>query len=161
MVSCRLFKILILFEYIFVARVKVAAHYEDCIVTASSNGEIKVWTRKLVELSKVNTGCRITCLVITKLMADVKKEEEEESLPVKETVAPRQTKSTVIVEIDQSSDEDEVPAANPKRKKCKKKSDINERPVVAKKKQKVTVEGVHKLKVKSKMKKNKLKNKSK
>lgn len=96
-------------------------------------------------------------------MADVKKEEEEECLPVKEMVAPRSTKSTVIVEIEQSSDEDasKVQAANPKRKKCKKKSDINERPVVVKKKQKVAVEGVHKLKVKSKLKKNKLKNKSK
>lgn len=146
----------------FVARVKVAAHYEDYIVTASSNGEIKVWTHKLVELSKINTGCRITCLVVTKLMADVKKEEEEECLPVRETVAPRATKSTVIVEIEQSSDEDvrEVPAASPKRKKCKKKSDINERQLVRKKKQKVTV-GVELHKVKSKIKKNKLKNKSK
>ncbi|KAG5887415.1 hypothetical protein JTB14_024614 [Gonioctena quinquepunctata] len=58
-------------------RVKAMSRYLDWLVTASSNGEIKVWNKNLDELAKCNSGCRITCLAIVPLI-EVKKEVKED-----------------------------------------------------------------------------------
>ncbi|XP_030760853.1 p21-activated protein kinase-interacting protein 1-like [Sitophilus oryzae] len=99
-------------------RVKAAQYFEGFITTASSTGQIKVWTRKLREIACVNTDCRITCLSIAQWSGIVKKEEEE-THNIDEVVKERiPQKSTVVVEVEYSSDKElsSVKINNTKRK---------------------------------------------
>ena len=53
-----------------VNRVKCMAFKDNLLITASSNGEIKLWRyrrRRLDMLQKVNCGVRITCLSLAML----------------------------------------------------------------------------------------------
>ncbi|CAG9770642.1 unnamed protein product [Ceutorhynchus assimilis] len=99
-------------------RVKAVQVFEGFIVTASSTGELKVWSRKLKEICKISTGCRITCLIITKWAGKIEKEEDAQVISVEEAPKKRPVRGNVVVEVDDSSEECErVEKAGKKRKK--------------------------------------------
>lgn len=63
-------------------RVK-AMHFEnEMLYSASSSGELKVWSvcgkEKLTEICSANAGCRITCVTLNRQSHTVKKEENKE-----------------------------------------------------------------------------------
>ncbi|XP_060535147.1 p21-activated protein kinase-interacting protein 1-like [Cylas formicarius] len=105
------------------SRVKAAKYFEGFVVSACSDGEIKVWTRKLKEVSSVKTGCRITCLCVAGLMCEIKKEEEELVLAEKEELLFNK-KSKVVIEVDVSDDEKAHEEIVKKSKRKKRKLDV-------------------------------------
>lgn len=110
------------------SRVKTLAKHRKWIVSASSDGEIKVWNKHFEEQASGNAGCRITCMLIAKILCP-KKEEKDDIVEVKgdHIEKPVQTGRVVVVEVDESDDEKVV--------KKKKRKDHREN-VVSKKKAK-------------------------
>ncbi|XP_066155089.1 p21-activated protein kinase-interacting protein 1-like [Euwallacea fornicatus] len=108
-------------------RVKAAQYYQNFIVTASSMGEIKVWSDTLKELSSISTGCRITCLIIADWMAKAIKEEPEDNVSSDTTMRHNPVKCTVVVEVEESADETEeekVVKVDKKKKKREKLENV-------------------------------------
>ncbi|VEN38863.1 unnamed protein product [Callosobruchus maculatus] len=106
------------------SRVKSVAKYSDYIVTASSNGEIKVWTEDLEELAKANSGCRITCVCILPVVEIKKEEEDSEEDEEFEVVNTDKGRSRVVIDVE---DEDgRVKRSNKKKKKRKLDKDLSE-----------------------------------
>lgn len=89
-------------------RIKAVECSEGYIVTASSTGELKVWNSNLTELCKINTGCRITCMKITQWLGFTIKEEPLNDAETKVFQAAKPVESKVIVEYDQSSEDEDV-----------------------------------------------------
>ncbi|KAJ8925065.1 hypothetical protein NQ315_001236 [Exocentrus adspersus] len=89
------------------ARVKALGKYSKWIVSASSNGEIKVWNKRLNELAKHETECRITCFAIVSSNLKIKEEADEDALEAADELAEKEPvrKSTVIVEVENSDEE--------------------------------------------------------
>lgn len=121
-------------------RVRAICKCENWIVTAASNGEIKVWDRSFKELAKVDTGCRLTCLCVLP-PTQVKKEEagnseeqEAESNEVTEVSdvetkgEPKKSKRKEVVIIEENDDGTSTSLGTSKRlkKKCKKKKKNSE-----------------------------------
>ena len=108
---------------IILGRVKAVQTFNGYIVTASSSGQIKVWTRKLKELSIVETGCRITCLRIAQWAGKIKKEDVPGDLGEQLVQEKNPFRFSVIVELDGSSDDGhtEVNEDKKRKKKLKKK----------------------------------------
>lgn len=76
------------------ARVKCLAFKDDWLVSASSSGEIKVWSfenNQLTLLNKVNCSARISCMVLTTCL-NLKHEKPEDS--VIETTQKKRIKRT-------------------------------------------------------------------
>lgn len=84
------------------SRVKALAKYKKWIVSASSAGEIKVWNKHFENQASINTGCRITCMIITKIVIGKKVEKDEDLIEVKDEYleTPTQKGSVVIVEME-------------------------------------------------------------
>lgn len=57
------------------SRVKTISKFKEHFVTSCSSGEVKIWNKKLVEILKFDTGCRVTCAAILPLQT-VKTETE-------------------------------------------------------------------------------------
>ncbi|KAF7277022.1 hypothetical protein GWI33_009525 [Rhynchophorus ferrugineus] len=95
------------FQQAHSGRVKAVQYYQGYIITASSSGQIKVWTTKLKEISSVETDCRITCLTVAQWNETVKEEEVTE-IEESEKVTVEPKKRAVIVEVETSSDEEIV-----------------------------------------------------
>lgn len=91
-------------------RIKVLTKYDEWIVSGSSSGEIKVYNKELEEICKINSGCRLTSLIIIPPIA-VKKEEQNEEV----------NKSAISIE-----DDSEVEEVQPIKKRKKKQLKINE-----------------------------------
>lgn len=90
-------------------RVKALVKHSKWIISASSTGEIKVWNSELQELSKYDTGCRITCLTVAASTVKIKQEEQDGEIleeVEEETKAKSLKKSSVIVEVEDSDNED-------------------------------------------------------
>ncbi|KAJ8970211.1 hypothetical protein NQ314_001358 [Rhamnusium bicolor] len=85
-------------------RVKVLALYNNWVVSGSSTGEIKVWNKELKELTKQNSGCRITCLGIATL-AKIKEEKIVETAPEETVSSTVIKKSSVVIEVEENNDE--------------------------------------------------------
>lgn len=64
------------------SRVKCMAMHGNKLVTASSTGEIKVWSAKLKQLCVANAGCRFTCMCLVSM----ENEKVDESLVVEEEI---------------------------------------------------------------------------
>ncbi|ENN72232.1 hypothetical protein YQE_11095, partial [Dendroctonus ponderosae] len=94
-------------------RIKAADCSEGYIVTASSTGELKVWDSEFTELCKINSGCRVTCMKITKWLGFTIKEEPQNDAETKVFHAAKPVESKVIVEYEQSSEDEH---AEPKKK---------------------------------------------
>ncbi|KAJ8957526.1 hypothetical protein NQ318_020565 [Aromia moschata] len=113
------------------SRVKAIAKYSKWVISCSSSGEIKVWSKKLKELAKHNSGCRITCLEIVPSLKIKEEKEEEVSEVVKEKLVVNEVKkSSVVVEVEGSDDEtvilndmDRLDSSDVKSKKKKHKSE--------------------------------------
>lgn len=98
-------------------RVK-SLHYEsDMLYSASSSGELKVWSvddSKLSEICSCNASCRVTCVTLNRQNHLVKKEEnldEEEEKPENE--------DQKVSGVSENSDSDEEKVTLPKRQKRK------------------------------------------
>ncbi|XP_018569207.1 p21-activated protein kinase-interacting protein 1-like [Anoplophora glabripennis] len=89
------------------SRVKTLTKYSKWIVSASSNGEIKVWNMELKELSKYNTGCRITCLTVAAPTVKIKEEQDEEVLEIVEVKEKPVKKSSVTVTVEEEGSDNE------------------------------------------------------
>ncbi|KAJ8976916.1 hypothetical protein NQ317_014088 [Molorchus minor] len=91
------------------ARVKALAKFNKWVISASSGGEIKVWTKDLQELAKQDSSCRIH---VRRSYAFLKgnKEESEDILEVVEeqTLTNTVKKSSVVVEIEGSDNENAI-----------------------------------------------------
>ncbi|XP_050301729.1 p21-activated protein kinase-interacting protein 1-like [Anthonomus grandis grandis] len=109
-------------------RIKAAQYFEGYIATGSSTGEIKIWTRKLKEICKVSTGCRITCMIIAKWCGKVKKEESEEENVPEQVPRSKPVRSRVVVEVEDSSEGEREEVHKNISKKRKKKSQAIEEP---------------------------------
>ena len=84
------------------SRVKCFAKDEDVLASASSSGEIKLWTfedNKLTLISEANCSARITCITLTKNLIMKKKDEVEveETIPEK-LINKLRLKQKVIIE---------------------------------------------------------------
>ncbi|XP_056642206.1 p21-activated protein kinase-interacting protein 1-like isoform X2 [Diorhabda sublineata] len=62
-------------------RIKALAKYNDWIISGSSSGEIKVYNKAFEEVCKVNSGCRITSMVIIEPI-QIKKENSEDIVAI-------------------------------------------------------------------------------
>lgn len=93
-------------------RVK-SLHYEnELLYSASSSGELKVWSveeSKLVEVSSCNAACRVTCVTLNRQNHLVKKEEQDSNLNDEEEKASSDDNN-------EDSDEAEDVTTLPKRK---------------------------------------------
>lgn len=80
-------------------RIKALSKYKKWIVSASSSGEIKVWNKHFEQQAIANASCRVTCMLITKILT-AKKEETDKAIEFKEEVAVKSTPkgSFVVVE---------------------------------------------------------------
>ncbi|XP_015173845.1 PREDICTED: p21-activated protein kinase-interacting protein 1-like [Polistes dominula] len=93
-------------------RIKCMAYKDDLLVTASSNGEIKLWrfTRNKVDmLQSINCGARITCLTLAELYQNVVHKKETD-LNMEEKVKNKnkfRLKQEVIVEDNNDDDDDD------------------------------------------------------
>lgn len=125
-------------------RVK-SLHYESkMLYSASSSGELKVWSvddSKLTEICSCNASCRITCVTLNRQNHLVKKEEKSDD-EKPETVEDQKEGDTDNSDSDENKkvkpkrqkrkpgafvsisygDEEEKKAAPPPTKKCKKKN---------------------------------------
>lgn len=99
------------------SRVKVLAKYKKWIVSASSSGEIKVWNKHFEEQASANAGCRITCLVIAKIINTKKENQDDIDLEVKDEPVEKQAQTgrVVVVEVEES---DEEKISKKKKKRC-------------------------------------------
>ncbi|KAJ8713370.1 hypothetical protein PYW07_013740 [Mythimna separata] len=92
-------------------RVK-SLHYEnEMLYSASSTGELKVWSvedSKLVELCSCNAACRVTCVTLNRQSHLVKKEDKSDE--------EENTEEKVASEENDDSDEAEEVTSAPKRK---------------------------------------------
>ncbi|CAG9087677.1 hypothetical protein JYU34_021330 [Plutella xylostella] len=129
-------------------RVK-SLHYEnEVLYSASSSGEMKVWTvtesNNLAEICSANAGCRITCVTLNRQSKFIKKEEdaveeaksdsEEETVPddagdnseaseeAEEVSPPAKRKPGAFVTISYGDDEKEGTEPSPKKIKRKKRN---------------------------------------
>lgn len=100
-------------------RVKALAKYSKWIVSASSTGEIKVWNTKLKELSKYDTGCRITCLTIATSVVKVKEEHDKDILEIVQEQAETKPlkKSSIVIEVEDSDNEYVSDKSKPKHRR--------------------------------------------
>ncbi|XP_041987599.1 p21-activated protein kinase-interacting protein 1-like isoform X2 [Aricia agestis] len=123
-------------------RVKCLHYENDKLYSASSAGELKVWSvsdEKLEEIFHINASCRVTCITLNRQSHLIKKEpevegkeSEEETLKATEqnsdseasdVEGPKKVKSLkrkpgAYVTISyEDKDEDKPPSKNPKRKK--------------------------------------------
>lgn len=94
-------------------RVK-SLHYEnEMLYSASSTGELKVWSvedSKLVELCSCNAACRVTCVTLNRQSHLIKKEDKSDDEEEEET------EEKVANEEHDDSDEAEEVTTPPKRK---------------------------------------------
>lgn len=102
------------------SRLKALVKYNEWIVSASSDGEIKVWDQNLRQVASCNTGCRLTCLCA----ANVVKKEEQTETTVTEQQVVKEVKKTqkiprVTVEVEDS--DQETPIIKKKKKETKMK----------------------------------------
>lgn len=122
-------------------RVKSLYFENNTLYSASSSGELKVWSMadsKLNEICSINAGCRVTCLTLNRQNHLVKKEEnsyEEEEVvneksddvnsaeseeDVEKTSPPLKRKPGAFVTISYNSDDDKE-ATSPVMKKSKRR----------------------------------------
>nr|CAH7759216.1 unnamed protein product [Callosobruchus chinensis] len=99
------------------SRVKSIVKYSNYVITASSNGEIKVWSEDLEELAKTSSGCRITCLCILPVVEIKKEEEDSEADEEFEVVNADKGRSRVVIEVEDEGGR--VKKTNKKKKKKK------------------------------------------
>ncbi|KOB79491.1 p21-activated protein kinase-interacting protein 1-like protein, partial [Operophtera brumata] len=97
-------------------RVK-SLHYEsEMLYSASSSGELKVWSvddSKLTEICSCNASCRVTCVTLNRQNHLVKKEEKSDEDEKPETVEDQKDSDS------DNSDLDEKEEVKPKRQKRK------------------------------------------
>lgn len=119
-------------QFVFKAhesRVKAICLYQNWIITVSSSGQIKIWNKDFEEISKIDSGCRLTCLCVVDSM-EVKKEKIQEEVGVSEEKSETKRFQPKVVTVVDNDDEVKVVKRKPtvtiemskKKRKKKKKS---------------------------------------
>lgn len=107
------------------SRVKAISVVDKFIATTSSNGEVKVWNKRLELVHEWNSGCRNTCLCIAPVIFERKVDEvsEEETTKVERpAVKVVRRKPGVVVTVEHDDDNDLEVVPKKKKKKQKKSS---------------------------------------
>lgn len=101
------------------SRVKAINVFQNWVISASSGGEIKVWDLILNELTKFDTGCRLTCMCIIPPIAIKKEENNEEAVQVSDEPQHLnlQKKKRMVQVIEEYDDEDAAPSLSSNVKK--------------------------------------------
>lgn len=107
------------------SRVKSLCKYKKWIISAASNGTVKIWDLSLTEVLKFDTGCRLTCLCVIPPPI-VKKEDDKAKGEVEEHIQqPNYVKRAVVEVIEEYDDDSVIESINEKPGK-KKKKDVSE-----------------------------------
>ncbi|XP_049874751.1 p21-activated protein kinase-interacting protein 1-like [Pectinophora gossypiella] len=100
-------------------RVKCLHYENEMLYSASSSGELKVWSvtdSKLNEICSSSAGCRVTCMTLNRQNHLVKKEDASDDENESEGKEDIVEEDNVEANSDEESDEDKVVETAPKRK---------------------------------------------